>query len=63
VDYAELSHSELKRRIATSPVDTSDFQKAIAELNRRHQARMSRIVYYGALIAALGILVRMMIST
>jgi hypothetical protein len=58
MDYATFSYTSLKRRMTTSPVDTPDYIKAAAELNRRHKTLALRVAMYGALIAALGIIAR-----
>ena len=59
MDYTVFSYANLKRRAATSPVDTPDYIKATAELSRRDNARVLRVAMYGTLVAALGIIARL----
>ena len=40
LDYTQLTQADQKRRIKSSPVDSPDCMKALAELNRRHNLRM-----------------------
>ena len=62
LDYTQLTHADLKRRIQSSPVDSPDCIKALSELNRRHNLRVLRIAKWGTVIAAVGILTRFLSS-